>query len=913
VRRFLAVLILLPFPAAVFGQAYVIQTFAGTGASGFAGDGGPAASAKVNLAEGVAVNAAGVVYIADMDNCRIRKIANGTITTVAGDGTCGDGGDNGPATAASLCYPRDVAVAPDGSVYIADTSNNRVRRVANGVITTVAGSQYGACGYPGGYGGDNGPATSAQLFYPFAVAVDSTGNLYIADTYSHRIRKVSNGTITTVAGNGTPGNTGDNLAATTSELYLPQGLALDGAGNLYIADTLNNSVREVSHGMITTVAGNGKQGLSGEGGPPTAAELYYPSGVAVDSAGNLYISDAGNNRVRKTVNGVLITIAGTGAVYPGGGYNGDNMAAGAAELNENSKVALDNSGNVYIADEVNYRIRVLTPYAVSLPSQGTSVTSSGYAGDIQVSVAPGVPWTAASNASWITVTPAYGSGGGSVSISVASNAGAARYGTVTIAGEVFTVEQEGASSVGLKLAGAMTQVASAGGWDTQLTLVNLGAAAAEARLNLFNDAGATPFLPFTAPQQPAQGTVLAQGFDQTLNTNALLILDTTGPGAQTAEGAAQLLTNGDMNGFAIFSYQPTGQAAVAPLETRNASSYLLAFDNTGQVSTGLAIANLVNSAASVNVVIRNDAGAQIGAGAIQIPPQGHTSFMLTDPASGFPVTAGQRGTVEFDTPAQGRISVLGLRANAIPNSSGFALTSLPTLVGVGGGGGTMPHFAAGAGWQTTFTLVNTGAATATITLSFTDDTGTAVALPLDFPQTSTATTESSVTSDIPAGGSLIVELQDTGGAVSTSGSALLSTTGNVGGFAIFRYNPTGQEAVSPMQTANASSYVLAFDDTGAIGTGLAIANLAPKATSVGVTIRNDAGAEVGIGSIYLPAMGHTSFMLTDPSSGGWAVTKGIRGTVEFLTPSGGRIAPLGLRAATIPGGFTITSIPVMIR
>jgi hypothetical protein len=370
------------------------------------------------------------------------------------------------------------------------------------------------------------------------------------------------------------------------------------------------------------------------------------------------------------------------------------------------------------------------------------------------------------------------------------------------------------------------------------------------------------------------------------------------------------MTNGDINGFAVLTYTPNGQAAAVPLETRNAASYLLAFDNTGGVSTGLAIANLAANAADVNVVIRDDAGAQIVNGSINLPARGHASVMLTDPTYGFPVTANVRGTVEFDTPVGGQIGVLGLRANVIPNSSGFAVTSLPVLAEVGTGGGVFPHLVSSGGWQTTFTLVNTGSAAATANLNFFGDSGSAVSLPLSFPQTGAVSTASTVSRNIPPGGSLIVQVEDLGGPATTSGSAVLTTTGNVSGFAVFRYNPTGQEAVVPLQAVNAPSYVLVFDDTGILSTGLAMANVAAQPASVNAIIRDDTGAQIGTGSINLPAQGHTSFMLTDPAQG-FPVTAGVRGTITFLTPAGGQIAPLGLRAASIPGGFTITTIPVI--
>jgi hypothetical protein len=227
-------------------------------------------------------------------------------------------------------------------------------------------------------------------------------------------------------------------------------------------------------------------------------------------------------------------------------------------------------------------------------------------------------------------------------------------------------------------------------------------------------------------------------------------------------------------------------------------------------------------------------------------------------------------------------------------------------------GGAIAHIASGGGWQTTFTLVNTGSA-ATVNLSFFGDDGAPVPLPLSFPQTNTTSTANNVSQSIPAGGSLIVVVRDSGSAAAITGSALITTSGSVGCFAMFRYNPTGQEAVVPLQSANAPAYVLAFDNTGSLSTGLAIANMAAQAATVNVIIRDDTGAQVGTGSIALPAQGHKSFLLTDTSSGGWAVTAGMRGTIEFDTPAGGWIAPLGLRAATIPSGYTITTIPVMVR
>jgi hypothetical protein len=550
--------------------------------------------------------------------------------------------------------------------------------------------------------------------------------------------------------------------------------------------------------------------------------------------------------------------------------------------------------------------------AYSLSASAQAFPAAGGTGSLDVTASSGCSWVVLNPLNWVTVTGTpSGTGAGTLSFTVANNSGATQWGTLYVAGLPFTIQQDGVPAAGMNLAGSIAQIASAGGWDTSLTLVNLGRTDGEAQLNFFGNDGSTPLLPFTLPQQPALGGVFRATFDETLGAKGTLVLDTTGPASGTsATGSAQLLTSGDFGGFAILTNTPTGQAAVAPLETRKASSYLLPFDNTGGVSTGVAIANLAPTGAKVNVVIRNDAGAQIGTGSINLAAQGHSSFMLPDATYGFPATAAVRGTVEFDTPPGGQISVLGLRVNTIPNSSGFALTSLPVLAGIGAGGGAMAHIASGAGWQTTFTLVNTGATTAAASLSFFGDQGSAASLPLSFPQTGTTSMANNVNQGIPAGGSLIVVVQDSGGALST-GSAVLTTTGAVGGFAVLRYNPTGQEAAVPLQAVNAPSYILAFDNTGGLSTGLAMANLAAQAASVNVVIRDDTGAQIGTGSINLPAQGHTSFLLTDVSSGGWAVTAGVRGTIELDTPSGGRIAPLGLRVAAISGGFTVTTIPVM--
>jgi sugar lactone lactonase YvrE len=330
----------------------VITTVAGNGERGFSGDGGPATSGSLNFPCGVALGAAGNMYIADYYNNRTREVStSGTINTVAGTGAPQFYGDGGPATSASLHGPKGVALDGAGNLYIADYFNNRIRKVGlSGIISTVAGNG------TQGFSGDGGPATSASLSYPAGVAVDAAGNLYIGDTYNHRIRNVTpSGNISTVAGNGTQGFSGDGGPGTGAALYQPMGVAVDTAGNLYIADYANCRIRKVTpSGTITTVAGNGSWGFSGDGGPATNGSLSGPAGLAVDAAGNLYVADTNNNRMRKvTPSGIISTVAGNGIQ----GFSGDGGPATSASLYQPVGVAVDATGNLYIADWINCRIR----------------------------------------------------------------------------------------------------------------------------------------------------------------------------------------------------------------------------------------------------------------------------------------------------------------------------------------------------------------------------------------------------------------------------------------------------------------------------------------------------------------------------------------------------------------------------
>lgn len=353
-----------------WSQQYIINTFAGNRTDGSSGDGGAATSAQLDLPLGLALDSSGNLYIADSVNQKIRKVSGGTITTVAGSGTSGYSGDKAAATSAELLNPSGVAVDSIGNIYIADTGNHVIREVVTGATATAAGVAAGdiitfAGTNTGGYSGDGGAATSAELDLPTGVAVDAAGNVYIADSANNVIREVSGGNIHTIVGG----------SSTTLQLNDPETVAVDASGNLYISEQSGYRISKFSDGNLTILAGNGYNGYSGDNGPAVDAQLDEPSAIALDSKGYLYICDTDNSRIRKiSPNGIITTIAGDGILA----YGGDGGPATSAHLYFPRGIVVDPSGNVYFSDTSNYIVRWLQPQKPAIVG-GSVVNAASFA------------------------------------------------------------------------------------------------------------------------------------------------------------------------------------------------------------------------------------------------------------------------------------------------------------------------------------------------------------------------------------------------------------------------------------------------------------------------------------------------------------------------------------------------------
>jgi sugar lactone lactonase YvrE len=943
--------------AASAGEAYTITTAAGNGVFGLGGDGGPATSANLEAPVAVAVDAAGNLYIAD--NNRIRQVSNGVIMTVAGNGVDAYSGDGGPATSAELDRPFGLAVDAAGSLYIADTFNLCVRKISNGVITTIAGN------VTFGYSGDGGPATSAQLANPEGVAVDAIGDLYIADTSNNRIRKVSNGVITTVVGNGSPGYSGDGGQADIAQVNNPTGIAVDAAGNFYIADSRNNRIRKVSNGVITTIAGKGTEGYSGDGGSATSAQLNNPLGVAVDSAGNVYITDFGNDVIREVLNGVIMTIAGNGTE----GYSSDGGPATSAELNMPVGVAVDTVGRVYVADSFNYRVRLLTPFTATIsnvspsaaraggPAFTLTVNGSGFvngstvdwngspvptayvnAGQLTASIAASLIASAGSasitvvttgvgtsNAVTFTINPtppvisglspsAVTAGGPAFTLTVDGSgftsgstiqwngtAAATSFvsanqltasipanliaspGSVTITVVDTTTGTSNAvifaigAAPGAQNGQLISHIADGGGWRSIILLANTGTVAAPYTVSFWNDAG-SPYLPSLASGVPS-GSIPLGGST---------IIESADAASALAEGWAQVTSSQSVGGTAIFRYDASGQEAAVPLLTSGGVKLEIPYQLGNGLSLGVALANTnTTQTANITEVIRDQNGNQLASRTLTLAPLNHTAFNPT-----FPGSATVGGVVEYDS----NVNIFGLGIRSAAEGSGLAFTSLDAVLPAAASTKTISHIADGGGWRSTIILVNTDTVPAQYTVSFWTDTGSPYVPPLasGFP-----------TGTIPVGGSTIIETADTASALS-EGWAQVTSSEAVGGTAIFRYDPWGQEAAVPLLTSGGTALEIPYQVGSGLSLGVALANPSSTQTAnITEVIRDENGNQLSSRMLTLAPQSHTAFNPTFPAN----ATGG--GVVEY--DSNASIYGLGIRSAPEGSGLAFTSVRAVYK
>ena len=856
--RFAAALLLiafaLPFIPAAEAQTGIgtITTVAGTGEGSFGGDGGPAVRSQLREPRGVAVDGAGNLYIADSQNNRIRKVdSTGTITTVAGTGAFGFSGDGGPASEAQLYSPHSVTVDGAGNLYIADSGNHRIRKVdSRGTITTVAGTGFGFSS------GDGGPAVEARLSYPEGVALDGAGNLYIADSGNSRIRKVdSRGTITTIAGTGERGFSGDGGPAVRSQLYFPSGVAVDGAGNLYIGDLYNNRIRKVdSRGTITTIAGTGESGFSGDGGPAIAAQFNSPTGVALDGAGNLYIGDLYNHRIRKVDSrGTITTIAGKG-VPPS--FSGDGGPATEAHLYAPWGVAVDGAGNLYIADTSNNRIRKLIP-------GGSEWFSISAATPYSLTVEWREPENTGSAITDYDVRyREVGSGG---DFTDARHEGTARTATLTglRPGTAYEVQVRATNATGT---GAWSQLgvgrtsplqtgdqiyyfphlAAGASWQTTITYINYSSQQVSCTTEFFSDQG-TPLLVSFADR----GTVVSRS--DVLPPQGSVHQETN-VGLTLAPGWARTTCSGPVTASLLFRQYNSAGVPVAEAgvnATRVAATRFVVFaeQGVGKAGTGVAYANPSATAALVTFTAKDAEGRVLARVDRTLLAGGHDAQNM---ASLFGLSSFS-GSLEITSTEP--IVSLSLNFEAAPVFSSLP----PGEVDAAAQGATtyyFPHLAVGASWQTTITYINYSSQQVSCTTEFISDHGSP--LLVSFADRGTVISRRDV---LPAGGSVHQETNVDLSAPLAPGWAQTTCSGPVKASLLFRqYNsagvPVAEAGVNATRVAATRFVTFAEQGEGKSGTGVAYANPSATAAHVTFTARDTEGQVLASVVRTLLAEGH---------------------------------------------------------
>jgi sugar lactone lactonase YvrE len=669
---------------------------------------------------GVTVDGSGNMYIADASGNVVIKVSNGVPTTIAGVGTPGAGGDNGLATNAQLNQPNGVAVDTAGNVYIADTLNHKIRKitVATGIITTIAGNN------SPGFGGDNGPAIGAILNQPYGLVLDVNGNIYIADTGNNRIRKITAATafITTLAGNGAQSSSGDGGAATSAAIASPHGVGLDSLLNLYIPD-FTGRVRKVSvSGVITTIAGTGVQGYSGDNGPATNAQLNQPWGIAVDGSGNVFVSDIGNQCVRVLTQSappsqLSITTTSLPPGTTGIPYAQALSATGGtppyiwsvAIGSLPSGLTLSPSGSISgtpTGTSAQFTVQVTDSSSLTAQATLVIVINPGNANGLSITSPPTLPSAAVINGvgmpyvqaltaiagnppyTWTLVSGTLPTGlvlspsglisGTPQSTGVFTFTLRVNDITNTIATQNFTLQV--ISSGSPARAGVLGQVAAGGVWTTRTYLTNISTTPVVVNLVVHTDDGS--ILPLNVTQQ---GTTQAFGsnlFTGVMNPNSTIVVDAGAGLPNTVTGWMDVLSSGASNsmaGFAVFRQTINAAGAVSegtsPLQTQFESRMDLQFDNTGSFNTDLAIVNLSTSATTVTATVLDSNGNLLGTYSLSLNANGHTAFLF--PIQ-FPVSANQQGVVQFVSNSGSNLAGVGLRANTGAATGTF--TSVPVIL-----------------------------------------------------------------------------------------------------------------------------------------------------------------------------------------------------------------------------------------
>ena len=524
-----------------------------------------------------------------------------------------------------------------------------------------------------------------------------------------------------------------------------------------------------------------------------------------------------------------------------------------------------------------------------IPAQGGSTL-------FFVQVESGCPINPSVSGDWLTLTDLGGGFIGDAAINATSNM---RQATITMGDASIRVFQTSSTQAPLRN-GYITHFAVGGGWETTLQIVNASDVVARAGLATLGTTGSISGIPAYVDDEMFYTSTYLYNLTRILEPHAMVGIYSAEPGSvATTVGSLNLQFDSGIGGFERFRYVPTGQEALVPMETRLAKSFTLGFDNTGGNATGIAVAGgnydtVPSGVVTVTATIRDDAGTLIDSATTTMNVGHHDSFVLSDR---FPSAAGKSGTIQFSSAAAAQISVLGVR---FPPSNRFSI--IPPASEIDPGSGTMPELAVGGGWSTTVEVINTTTASTPAQLTFSASDGTPLMLPLSYAGTTTRASELQQT--LAPNARLVVNIAGSESAPLQIGSAHLASSAGVSGFIRYSYLPAGQDAIVPLETRQAASYVFPFDNTGGAGTGVAVANSSATAATIPVIIYDATGAQIASDTLTLPAHGQTAFVLGDRIP----ATVNSKGSARFKTPTFGAISVLGVRS---PSSGAFTTIPVM--